>query len=63
MEVLLEEIEGSLTTSDVIFHINQLQEGGLSLDQQQVKDFVVECEQLGVKSSKLSLLKTDWGLV
>jgi len=63
MEVLLEEIEGSLTTSDVIFHINQLQEGGLSLSQQQVKDFVVECEQLGVKSSKLSILKADWKLV
>ena len=62
MEVLLEEIKGSLTTSDVILHINQLQEGGLSLNQEQVSDFIFECERLGVKSSKLSVLKADWEL-
>ena len=63
MEVLLEEIEEPLTTNTVINYINHLQEGGLSLSQQQVKDFVVACEQLGVKSSKLSILKADWELV
>ncbi len=62
MEVLLEEIQTSLRTNDVICHINQLQEGGLSLNQKQVQDFVVECKQLGVRSSKLSTLKADWGL-
>lgn len=62
MEVLLEEIKGSLTTSDVILHISQLQEGGLSLNQEQVSDFIFECERLGVKSSKLSVLKADWEL-
>jgi len=62
MEVLLEDIKGTLTTSDVILHINQLQEGGLSLDQKQVEDFIAECKQLGVKSSKIETLKTDWGL-
>lgn len=62
MEVLLEEIKGSPTTSDLIFHVNQLQEGGLSLDQKQVEDFIAECKQLGVKSPKIEVLKADWGL-
>jgi ATP-dependent 26S proteasome regulatory subunit len=62
MEVLLEEIKGSPTTSDLIFHVNQLKEGGLSLEQKLVEDFIAECKQLGVKSPKIEVLKADWGL-
>ncbi|MEH2352400.1 ATP-binding protein [Nostoc sp.] len=35
--ILLEEINSALTTSDVITYINNLQDGGLSLNEEQVK--------------------------
>ncbi|MBH8574003.1 ATP-binding protein [Nostocaceae cyanobacterium CENA369] len=60
--IILEEISSSLTTSDVITYINNLQDGGLSLNQEQVKEFLDECKQLSVKNPKLETLKLEWGL-
>ncbi|AKG20022.1 ATP-binding protein [Calothrix sp. 336/3] len=60
--ILLEEISSYLTTSDVITYIHNLQDGGLSLNQEQVKDFLDECKRLSVKNSKLETLKLEWQL-
>jgi AAA+ superfamily predicted ATPase len=60
--VLLEEISSSLTTSDVITYIHNLQDGGLSLTQEQVKEFLDECKRLSVKNSKLETLRVEWGI-
>ncbi|MDF5708657.1 MAG: ATP-binding protein [Nostoc sp. S4] len=60
--ILLEEISSALTTSDVITYINNLQDGGLSLNEEQVKEFLSECKRMSVKNSKLETLKLEWGL-
>ncbi|MEH2238387.1 ATP-binding protein [Nostoc sp.] len=60
--ILLEEINSALTTSDVITYINNLQDGGLSLNHEQVKGFMEECKRMSVKNSKLETLKLEWGL-
>ncbi|GBE90621.1 ATP-binding protein [Nostoc cycadae] len=60
--ILLEEINSYLTTSDVITYIHNLQDGGLSLTQEQVKEFLEECKQLSVKNPKLETLKLEWEL-
>ena len=60
--ILLEEISSSLTTSDIITYINNLQEGGLTLNEEQVKEFLEECHRLSVKNPKLETLKLEWGL-
>ncbi|WP_427160126.1 ATP-binding protein [Aliinostoc sp. HNIBRCY26] len=58
--ILLEEISSSLTTSDVITYIHNLQDGGLSLNQEQVQEFLHECQRLSVKNAKLESLKVEW---
>ncbi|WP_435020517.1 ATP-binding protein [Nostoc sp. CALU 1950] len=60
--ILLEEISSALTTSDVITYINNLQDGGLSLNEEQVKEFLEECRRMSVKNPKLETLKLEWGL-
>ncbi|MHC5851571.1 ATP-binding protein [Nostoc sp.] len=60
--ILLEEISSALTTSDVITYINNLQDGGLSLNEEQVKGFLEECKRMSVKNPKLETLKLEWGL-
>jgi AAA+ superfamily predicted ATPase len=60
--LILEEINSALTTSDVISYINNLQDGGLSLTQEQVKEFLDECKRLSVKNPKLETLSSEWGL-
>ncbi|WP_375494518.1 ATP-binding protein [uncultured Nostoc sp.] len=60
--ILLEEISSALTTSDVITYINNLQDGGLSLNEGQVKEFLEECKRMSVKNPKLETLKLEWGL-
>jgi SpoVK/Ycf46/Vps4 family AAA+-type ATPase len=60
--ILLEEISSALTTSDVINYINNLQDGGLSLNQEQVKEFIEECKRMSVKNPKLETLKLEWDL-
>ncbi|WP_256973430.1 ATP-binding protein [Nostoc sp. T09] len=60
--ILLEEISSSLTTSDIITYINNLQDGGLTLNEEQVKEFLEECKRLTVKNPKLETLKLEWGL-
>ncbi|MEH1776923.1 ATP-binding protein [Nostoc sp.] len=60
--ILLEEINSALTTSDVITYINNLQDGGLSLNEEQVKGFLEECKRMSVKNPKLETLKLEWGL-
>ena len=60
--ILLEEISSDLTTSDVITYINNLQDGGLSLNEEQVKEFLQECKRMSVKNPKLETLKSEWGL-
>ncbi|WP_445637076.1 ATP-binding protein [Nostoc sp. DSM 114161] len=60
--ILLEEISSALTTSDVITYINNLQDGGLSLNEEQVKEFLEECKRMSVKNPKLETLKLEWGL-
>ncbi|MDZ8052570.1 MAG: AAA family ATPase [Aulosira sp. ZfuVER01] len=61
--ILLEEISSSLTTSDIITYINKLQDGGLTLNEEQVKEFLEECKRLSVKNPKLESLKFEWGIV
>ncbi|BAZ37338.1 putative ATPase [Calothrix sp. NIES-4101] len=58
--ILLEEISSYLTTSDVINYIHNLQDGGLSLTQEQVKEFLDDCKRLSVKNSKLEILRVEW---
>ncbi|MBE9208361.1 ATP-binding protein [Nostoc sp. LEGE 06077] len=58
--ILLEEINSYLTTSDVIAYIDNLQDGGLSLTQEQVKEFLEECKRLSVKNPKLETLRVEW---
>ncbi|AFY45883.1 26S protease regulatory subunit [Nostoc sp. PCC 7107] len=58
--ILLEEINSYLTTSDVITYIDNLQDGGLSLTQEQVKEFLEECKRLSVKNPKLETLRVEW---
>ena len=60
--ILLEEISSSLTTSDIITYINNLQDGGITLTEEQVKEFLDECKRLSVKNPKLETLKLEWGL-
>ncbi|MFN6468169.1 MAG: ATP-binding protein [Nostoc sp. SerVER01] len=60
--ILLEEISSALTTSDVINYINNLQDGGLSLNDEQVKEFLEECKRMSVKNPKLETLKLEWAL-
>jgi len=60
--ILLEEINSALTTSDVITYINNLQDGGLSLSEEQVQGFLEECKRMSVKNPKLETLKLEWGL-
>ncbi|MBD2203005.1 ATP-binding protein [Calothrix sp. FACHB-1219] len=60
--ILLEEISSSLTTADIITYIHNLQEGGLTLNEEQVKGFLDECHSLSVKNPKLETLKLEWGL-
>ncbi|MBD2412663.1 ATPase [Nostoc calcicola FACHB-389] len=60
--IILEEISSALTTSDVISYINNLQDGGLSLNEEQVKEFLEECKRMSVKNPKLETLKLEWGL-
>jgi AAA+ superfamily predicted ATPase len=60
--ILLEEINSALTTSDVITYIHNLLDGGLSLTQEQVKNFLGECKRLSVKNPKLEILKLEWGI-
>ncbi|MEH1886812.1 ATP-binding protein [Nostoc sp.] len=60
--ILLEEISSALTTSDVITYINNLQDGGLSLNEEQVKEFMEECKRMSVKNPKLETLKLEWAL-
>ncbi|AFZ25113.1 AAA+ family ATPase [Cylindrospermum stagnale PCC 7417] len=60
--LFLDEINSALTTSDVITYINNLQDGGLSLTQEQVKEFLDECKRLSVKNPKLETLRREWGL-
>ncbi|OUL22069.1 ATP-binding protein [Nostoc sp. 106C] len=60
--ILLEEISSSLTTSDIITYINNLQDGGLTLHEEQVQEFLEECKRLSVKNPKLETLKLEWGL-
>jgi DNA polymerase III delta prime subunit len=62
--ILLDEMEMSseLTTSDVITFIGNLQDGGLSLDKNQVREFLDECKRLSVKSSKIDALKAEWDM-
>jgi len=58
--ILLEEISSYLTTSDVITYIHNLQDGGLSLTQEQVKEFLDDCKRLSVKNQKLETLRVEW---
>lgn len=58
--IILEEISSLLTTSDVITYLNNLKDGGLSLTQEQVKEFLDECKRLSVKNSKLETLRVEW---
>ncbi|MBU7585460.1 MAG: ATP-binding protein [Nostoc sp. TH1S01] len=58
--ILLEEISSYLTTADVITYIHNLQDGGLSLTQEQVKEFLEECKRLSVKNPKLETLRLEW---
>jgi ATPase family associated with various cellular activities (AAA) len=60
--ILLEDISHELTTSDVITYICNLQDGGLTLNEKQVREFLNECKQLSVKNSKLESLKIEWGI-
>ncbi|BAY64256.1 ATPase central domain-containing protein [Calothrix brevissima NIES-22] len=60
--ILLEEISSSLTTADIITYIHNLQEGGLTLNEEQVKGFLDECHSLSVKNPKLETLKLEWEL-
>ncbi|MDZ8189217.1 MAG: ATP-binding protein [Nostoc sp. ChiSLP02] len=60
--IILEEISSALTTSDVITYIHNLQDGGLSLNEEQVKEFLDECKRMSVKNPKLETLKLEWGL-
>ncbi|MFN6538059.1 MAG: ATP-binding protein [Nostoc sp. EkiNYC01] len=60
--IILEEISSALTTSDVISYINNLQDGGLSLNEEQVKEFLEECKRMSVKNPKLETLKLEWAL-
>ncbi|MBD2356381.1 ATP-binding protein [Tolypothrix sp. FACHB-123] len=60
--ILLEEISSSLTTADIITYIHNLQEGGLTLSEEQVKGFLDECHSLSVKNPKLETLKLEWDL-
>ncbi|HLP88175.1 MAG TPA: ATP-binding protein [Nostocaceae cyanobacterium] len=60
--IILEEINSALTTADVLAYITNLQDGGLSLTPDQVKDFLDECKRLSVRNHKLESLKKEWGL-
>lgn len=60
--IILSDISPDLTTSDVITYICNLQDGGLTLNQEQVKEFLSECKQLSVKNSKMESLKIEWGI-
>ncbi|WP_341527739.1 hypothetical protein WKK05_35540 [Nostoc sp. UHCC 0302] len=60
--IILEEISCSLTTSDVITYMNNLLDNGLSLNKEQVNDFLDECKRMSVRNSKLETLKYEWGL-
>lgn len=59
--IALDEISSTLTTSDVITYINNLQDGGLTLNEAQVKEFLHECKMLSVKNPKLEILRLEWG--
>lgn len=58
----MDEMSSELTTSDVITYISNIQDGGLSLDKNQVRDFLDECKRLSVKSSKIDALKVEWSM-
>jgi ATPase family associated with various cellular activities (AAA) len=60
--LLLEEISSYLTTADIITYINNLQAGGLTLNKEQVKEFLDDCHRLSVKNPKLETLKLEWDL-
>jgi SpoVK/Ycf46/Vps4 family AAA+-type ATPase len=60
--ILLEEMSSELTTSDVITYISNIQDGGLTLNEDQVMDFLDECKRLSVKSSKIDALKAEWDM-
>ncbi|HLO88928.1 MAG TPA: ATP-binding protein [Nostocaceae cyanobacterium] len=60
--IILEEINSALTTADVLAYITNLQDGGLSLTPDQVKDFLDECKRLSVRNHKLESLKKEWRL-
>jgi SpoVK/Ycf46/Vps4 family AAA+-type ATPase len=60
--LLLEEISSYLTTADIITYINNLQAGGLTLNEEQVKEFLDDCRRLSVKNPKLETLKFEWDL-
>jgi AAA+ superfamily predicted ATPase len=58
--ILLGDVEATLTTSDVITFISNLQDGGLTLSQEQVEEFLDECKRLSVKNPKLESLRAEW---
>jgi ATP-dependent 26S proteasome regulatory subunit len=60
--ILLDEMNSELTTSDAITYIGNIQDGGLTLNEAQVRDFLDECKRLSVKNSKIDTLKAEWGM-
>jgi DNA polymerase III delta prime subunit len=60
--ILIEDMSSELTTSDVITYINNIQDGGLTLNEDQVREFLDECKRLSVKNPKIDTLKAEWGI-
>ncbi len=48
-DILLDEISPELTTSDVISYIDNIREGGLTLTEPQVSQFLNDCKSLSIK--------------
>ncbi len=61
-DILLDEISAELTTSDVIYYIDNIREGGLSLTESQVSQFINECKSSSIKSPKLRILRKEWDI-
>ncbi len=60
--ILIEDMSSELTTSDVITYISNIQDGGLTLNEDQVIEFLDECKRLSVKNPKIGTLKAEWGI-
>jgi SpoVK/Ycf46/Vps4 family AAA+-type ATPase len=60
--VLLEEVNHSLNSLDILLFVNQRKNQGLSLTKDDVIKFINEFEFLNVQSPKINFLKDEWGI-